>query len=940
MSVEYGAQAFREHTQLVVDAGVPVVPPAKAAQFYGMSSATREATFPFRMRMLRLASQSQGPAPTPHELRRLEGLNNLDLYLGNRIEGESWLTPQQGNVLSAIQGFLERDGKTGYVVQPREYGTPDMYANLIQAISAKKTLVVVPSSPMVSADTPQQLQERVTASVGRVYSDAKEFDASIVVTTYESLSRHFGADFKPEDFDLVILDGVEEETPLGKPTIDAFAQYAPVIGFTSAPERSRTRGVYQLLEETIHEISIREGILNGGMAGVSIYLAKVDVDISQVSITNGDYDPQQLEKALNTEPMKQAAVQLYDQEFQNESGIMNCAGVDHAEALVKTINERYADKAQPYAAVISSRQTEEQNNAILQAYREGKIKVLCGDTSGILNRGIINNKITSFVFNLVPTTSVVQETRNGEMPLEKNGDKHSRVVTFWYTDRRLKQVFFSNIVGDAVVYPPDSSLGQRGEDVTQPKPDIILEGLQVIVDPVKVMTITRETEATAEGNIFFAPMTAATLKSFIASSVSNQDFADRVGTYREFAQERNLSSEFDLLMDELQTALASRRPKTQNLDSIIVPSVLVRRMITEDLMLRMGLVESNPFSLEHTIEQIVSQNLIADLVARKSRFPLVYQTFEQLNTMGKFIRDDRRNNRTSTARVVPFMSLIEALKERLKVVNDIGLQSQVPVKANRDAILKQKNYVDDILGDLSNTRKLQFRQIQQMMVDHPEQVLQALNVQYIMQADLYRQLPKTYEEALNRYNTAAEFIASNLFFNGNFSFRVMPVYSAILDEATNVVYRKVQTDALSPVREMLPLLQQQIYHVASNALQGKEFPKQTSIRTINAIVRQIEQEVFPLLPEGDLITNDDRFFVGSLYRRVKKCLELQDTVIEQIKRQAVIDPMAIEEILQVIEAGGNPIETKMGRHIQTFTGGGLVNPRRYRDLISADIPMP
>ena len=171
----------------------------------------------------------------------------------------------------------------------------------------------------------------------------------------------------------MILDEVHEAlTERRKKTIDSYKN-AVKIGFTATPDYSDYQKTADLLKTQISEVSILSAIMAGYLCPVRTYIVKTDFDLSSVKVSeSGDYNPGELNRAVNIEVRNSAAVQIYKEYLNGQQGLAFCTSIDHAEKVAK----RFQDEGITSVAV-HSLMSPELRDQINERFNKGEIKVLC-----------------------------------------------------------------------------------------------------------------------------------------------------------------------------------------------------------------------------------------------------------------------------------------------------------------------------------------------------------------------------------------------------------------------------------------------------------------------------------------------------------------------------------------------------------------------------------
>ena len=423
-----------------------------------------------------------------NRLRKLE-----DYTLRQWSEG-AFLKERQADVFATLHTFLEKGGREGYIKLPTGSGKTVLFAKLSEILGTR-TLVVVPTNVLVG-QTRKKFGEFTELESGIINMHSKEFGNDITITTYNSLAIGINSGrINPGDYGLLILDEAHKSLSEARTAIvRRFPQDTIKLGFTATPYYDERKNLETLLSTEIYRMSITEAIEENMLCGFRAVLAQTDTDISNVRIgSKGDYDQKELEQAINKEVRNIAAVQLYLQLFEGERGVIFCSGVDHAEDVAKKFNESGVR-----AAVISGRQSSEEQAKLLKMFRKHALKVLVN--AQLLVEGFDDSGIT-FIFNLSPTLSLVRAEQRGGRALRNDPDNNGKIATIVdFLDRDLSgrrpYVTFAEVAGTAEHIPhADERAALRG-GVSRPFAEkaerIEITGLKVTVDAIEVMSIVRK----------------------------------------------------------------------------------------------------------------------------------------------------------------------------------------------------------------------------------------------------------------------------------------------------------------------------------------------------------------------------------------------------------------------------------------------------------------
>lgn len=452
--------------------------------------------FPLRYQVYIDTLRRSRKEETPHTLgvRRVHTLNTLDRYISihySQNENDRTLFDSQMNAFEALRLSLEGAAIDGYIRLPTGSGKTVLFTEFVEATDLR-TLVVVPTRLLVEQTEEKFEQFAPAVETGKVHSDAKEWGRQVTITTYSSFLRGVESEkIDPADYDLLILD--EAHKSLSPRRIAAVRGFTDAIklGFTATPRYSENRHLGNLLNTEIHRMSVREAIEEGLLASLSVYIAKTDVNLSNVRVTSsGEYNDDDLERAINITVRNTAAVDLYKAMFLGQTAVAYCVSVKHAEDLANHFNQ-----ADIPAGVVSSHQNFSEQEEVLRRFRSGDLKVICN--ADILIEGFDDPRVV-VCLNLRPTASpVVAEQRAGRVlrPDSDNPFKHAYIVDFIdeFGDPNRFPISFAQILEAAHVFrkdsPPEYYRGGTVGIGPVRYPEIEISGLQVITDAEEVMRV-------------------------------------------------------------------------------------------------------------------------------------------------------------------------------------------------------------------------------------------------------------------------------------------------------------------------------------------------------------------------------------------------------------------------------------------------------------------
>jgi superfamily II DNA or RNA helicase len=217
----------------------------------------------------------------------------------------------------------------------------------------------------------------------------------ITIQTYAWFARHVD-EISRDAYHVVIAD--EAHTALGEKTSAAIRSFPEpmYIGMT-ATEQLLAKQVSDVFPTSVDDLPLAEAARRGLIAPLRSLRVPPVAAINTVPIIGGDFDQEELAKALDHQALNQAAASLYRDRFDNSPGIVYAAGVEHAYHLAQEFRA-----AGIKAEAVSGRTPPVRLAETLAAYERGELNVLIN--AMLLAEGW-NSPRATVVMHLAPTAS-------------------------------------------------------------------------------------------------------------------------------------------------------------------------------------------------------------------------------------------------------------------------------------------------------------------------------------------------------------------------------------------------------------------------------------------------------------------------------------------------------------------------------------------------------
>jgi superfamily II DNA or RNA helicase len=217
----------------------------------------------------------------------------------------------------------------------------------------------------------------------------------LTIQTYAWFARHVGT-LERDAYQLVICD--EAHTALGEKTSAAIRSFPePIYIGMTATEQLIAKQVSDVFPASVDDLPLQDAARRGLIAPLRCLRVPPAAAINNVPIIGGDFDQEELAKALDHQALNQAAASLYRDRFDATPGIVYAAGVEHAYNLAKEFRATGIK-----AEAVSGRTPPVRLAEILAGYERGEIDVLIN--AMLLAEGW-NSPRATVCMHLAPTAS-------------------------------------------------------------------------------------------------------------------------------------------------------------------------------------------------------------------------------------------------------------------------------------------------------------------------------------------------------------------------------------------------------------------------------------------------------------------------------------------------------------------------------------------------------
>ena len=166
----------------------------------------------------------------------------------------------------------------------------------------------------------------------------------VVIASVMSLVRRLQK-FDKNAFDTIIVDEAHHAAAPSYMKILDYFNPRLTLGFTATPKRGDNVGLGHIFSDIIYDKDIIWGIKNNFLSNVDCLRVDIGYNVSRTKITAGDYNKNELEKAVNIELANKAIGDVYKKYAKGQTLIF-AASVNHARNIQKQIKGSWVVTAQ------------------------------------------------------------------------------------------------------------------------------------------------------------------------------------------------------------------------------------------------------------------------------------------------------------------------------------------------------------------------------------------------------------------------------------------------------------------------------------------------------------------------------------------------------------------------------------------------------------------
>ena len=272
--------------------------------------------------------------------------------------------------------------------------------------------------------------------------------------------------FRRNYFDTIVIDEAHHALSDGYQRVLEHFDHAKILGVTATPDRGDKRNLGKVFDSIAFEYSIAQGIRDGYLSKIRALTIPLDIDISGVSQSSGDFSAGELGEALD--PYLEAIADKMTEYCRDRKTIAFLPLIATSRKFKEILNRKGF-----HAEEISGTDFPEARQRKLRDFEEGKTNVLCN--SMLLTEGFDCPSIDC-VICLRPTKIRALYTQIVGRGTRLAPDKeYVLLLDFLWHSERMELCHPAHLISD------DAKVQKRMTEILEDKADdpMLIEGLDI-----------------------------------------------------------------------------------------------------------------------------------------------------------------------------------------------------------------------------------------------------------------------------------------------------------------------------------------------------------------------------------------------------------------------------------------------------------------------------
>ena len=242
---------------------------------------------------------------------------------------------------------------------------------------------------------------------------------NVIITSRQTEVNHLGEHGK---IDICLVDECHLSAADTYRKIFDYYSNSVIIGMTATPCRLDGRSLGEIYQAIVKGPTVKYLISIGAISPFDHYAPKLDINLKDVKVGDGDYNQKDLEEVMLDSKIYGDIIANYEKLAKGKQAIAYCVSIKHAEEICKLFNEHgYESKC------IHSKLPKKVREQILDDFKEQKFKIIV--SVDCISEGI-SLPSCEVCLMLRPTQSYALYVQQGMRALTPHPDKKAIVIDY------------------------------------------------------------------------------------------------------------------------------------------------------------------------------------------------------------------------------------------------------------------------------------------------------------------------------------------------------------------------------------------------------------------------------------------------------------------------------------------------------------------------------
>lgn len=205
---------------------------------------------------------------------------------------------------------MREKGKTIALVQGATGSGKSAIGVLDAKQVGKRVLFLAHTKELVEQGTANFEHLWPEVSVGRFYESLHDTASFVICGSIQSIIRNLDQ-FKPDDFDYLIIDECHHASAKSYTKILTYFRPKFTLGLTATPERADGADLLEVFQTVAHKLDIKDAVETGVLCPVRCIRVKTNIDMSDVRINGFKYNALDLEQTIMIPDRNRLIVDTY-----------------------------------------------------------------------------------------------------------------------------------------------------------------------------------------------------------------------------------------------------------------------------------------------------------------------------------------------------------------------------------------------------------------------------------------------------------------------------------------------------------------------------------------------------------------------------------------------------------------------------------------------------